>query len=393
MTQLKDILVKSEEQIEVKPECRYRQVTVKLWGKGVILRNEVFGSEIAAPKRHVLRFRDFLISKIDARNGAFGLVPDLLDGSVVSSDFPVFKLDLTRIYPRSLEWMRRSNRFIDICKASSEGTTNRVRLKEDRFLASEIPLPSLDEQRRIVARIEELVARIEEAQELRRRGVEEMDALKSSAKSVFFSKEFNKQWPIMALSDIADIRAGATLGRSLCGPTIKLPYLRVANVQDGYLDLGSIKEIEILESEQEKWQLQDGDILLTEGGDWDKLGRGVVWHSEIKMCIHQNHIFRLRVNPNEFDPEYLCSLIGSAYGKDYFRAASKQTTNLASINQRQLKAFKAFKPPLEEQRRIIAYVDALQSNLDALKRHQAETANKLDALMPSILNKAFSGEL
>lgn len=220
-----------------------------------------------------------------------------------------------------------------------------------------------------------------------------MDALKSSAKSVFFSKEFNKQWPIMALSDIADIRAGATLGRSLCGPTIKLPYLRVANVQDGYLDLGSIKEIEILESEQEKWQLQDGDILLTEGGDWDKLGRGVVWHSEIKMCIHQNHIFRLRVNPNEFDPEYLCSLIGSAYGKDYFRAASKQTTNLASINQRQLKAFKAFKPPLEEQRRIIAYVDALQSNLDALKRHQAETANKLDALMPSILNKAFSGEL
>lgn len=169
MTQLKDILVKSEEQIEVKPECRYRQVTVKLWGKGVILRNEVFGSEIAAPKRHVLRFRDFLISKIDARNGAFGLVPDLLDGSVVSSDFPVFKLDLTRIYPRFLEWMSRSNRFIDICKASSEGTTNRVRLKEDRFLASEIPLPSLDEQRRIVARIEKLVARIEEARELRRR--------------------------------------------------------------------------------------------------------------------------------------------------------------------------------------------------------------------------------
>jgi len=393
MTQLKDILVKSEEQIEVKPECRYRQVTVKLWGKGVILRNEVFGSEIAAPKRHVLRFRDFLISKIDARNGAFGLVPDLLDGSVVSSDFPVFKLDLTRIYPRFLEWMSRSNRFIDICKGTGGTPTSRNRLKEEKLLAMNIPLPPLEEQRRIVARIEELVARIEEAQELRRRGVEEMDALKSSAKSVFFSKEFNKQWPIMALSDIADIRAGATLGRSLCGPTIKLPYLRVANVQDGYLDLGSIKEIEILESEQEKWQLQDGDILLTEGGDWDKLGRGVVWHSEIKMCIHQNHIFRLRVNPNEFDPEYLCSLIGSAYGKDYFRAASKQTTNLASINQRQLKAFKAFKPPLEEQRRIIAYVDALQSNLDALKRHQAETANKLDALMPSILNKAFSGEL
>jgi type I restriction enzyme S subunit len=356
-----------------------------------VLRDSVSGSEIKTKKQQICHAGEFLVAEIDAKVGGFGIVPESLEGAIVSSHYFLFKLDEKSLDRRFLDYFIRTRHFRD--QVTAQGSTNYAAIRPEDVLGYMISLPPLDEQRRIVARIEELAARIEEARELRRRAVEEMDALKSSAESVFFSKEFNKQWPIMALSDIADIRAGVTLGRSLCGPTIKLPYLRVANVQDGYLDLGSIKEIEILESEQEKWQLQDGDILLTEGGDWDKLGRGVVWHSEIKMCIHQNHIFRLRVNPNEFDPEYLCSLIGSAYGKDYFRAASKQTTNLASINQRQLKAFKAFKPPLEEQRRIIAYVDALQSKLDALKRHQAQTAAELDALLPEILERAFRGEL
>jgi type I restriction enzyme S subunit len=392
---LKKVLKPVSRPEPVDPEKTYHILGAHWYAQGLYTKYIIKGAQIQAKKLYKIEKGDFVYNRLFAWKGSFSVAVDENDGCYVSIEFPSFAIDNDIFYSKYLWKLFSLDSIWDEALGLSTGgtPTSRNRLKEEKLLAMNIPLPPLEEQRRIVARIEELVARIEEAQELRRRGVEEMDALKSSAKSVFFSKEFNKQWPIMALSDIADIRAGATLGRSLCGPTIKLPYLRVANVQDGYLDLGSIKEIEILESEQEKWQLQDGDILLTEGGDWDKLGRGVVWHSEIKMCIHQNHIFRLRVNPNEFDPEYLCSLIGSAYGKDYFRAASKQTTNLASINQRQLKAFKAFKPPLEEQRRIIAYVDALQSNLDALKRHQAETANKLDALMPSILNKAFSGEL
>ena len=154
-----------------------------------------------------------------------------------------------------------------------------------------------------------------------------------------------KQWSKFLLGDIAEIRSGVTLGRNIRGKTIRLPYLRVANVQDGHLDLSVIKEVEILESEKDKWQLLPGDLLLTEGGDWDKLGRGTVWNGEIPNCIHQNHIFRVRVNPDEFISEYLSSLISSPYGKSYFQSASKQTTNLASINQRQLKAFTIFKPP------------------------------------------------
>ena len=276
-------------------------------------------------------------------------------------------------------------------QVTAQGSTNYAAIRPEDVLGYQIPLPPLDEQRRIVARIEELAARIEEARELRRRAVEETSALLLSSKGFLFGDEFNKDWPVLELGDFAEIRAGVTLGRSINGSTIRMPYLRVANVQDGYLNLNFVKEIEILESEREKWQLQDGDILLTEGGDWDKLGRGVVWHNEILNCIHQNHIFRLRIDAKEFDPEYLCALIGSNYGKKYFQVASKQTTNLASINQRQLKAFKAFKPPLQEQRRIVSYLDNLQSKLDALRRHQSETAAALEALLPAVLERA-SGE-
>jgi type I restriction enzyme S subunit len=201
------------------------------------------------------------------------------------------------------------------------------------------------------------------------------------------------RWPTKLLDDIAEIRSGVTLGRRLTRGTIRLPYLRVANVQDGHLDLSEIKEVEVLESEVEKWKLRSGDLLLTEGGDWDKLGRGTIWRDEIPNCIHQNHIFRLRTKSEEFVPEFVAKLISSPVGKTYFQKASKQTTNLASINQRQLKAFSVFQPPLPEQRRIVAKLDALQSEVDALKRLQAGTAAELDALLPAILDRAFKGEL
>jgi type I restriction enzyme S subunit len=165
------------------------------------------------------------------------------------------------------------------------------------------------------------------------------------------------------------------------------------SVQDGHLNLNEIKEIDVLEAEATKWKLVAGDLLLTEGGDWDKLGRGTIWRDEIPNCIHQNHIFRVRTSADEFIPDFLATLVASPIGKAYFQEASKQTTNLASINQRQLKAFRVFQPPLSEQRRIVSELDALQAQVDSLKKLQVETAAELDALLPSILDKAFKGEL
>src|SRR5712692_6590198 len=166
MVPLSKLLIRSEERAEIDPSKQYRQVTVRLWGKGVDLRTQVAGADVAASKQFIVRTNQFILSKIDARNGAFGLIPDSLDGAIVSSDFPIFTLNHPRILPEFLNWMSKTPGFVDLCKAASEGTTNRVRLKIDRFLATEIPLPPIEEQGRIVARIEELAAKIEEAQGL-----------------------------------------------------------------------------------------------------------------------------------------------------------------------------------------------------------------------------------
>lgn len=163
-------------------------------------------------------------------------------------------------------------------------------------------------------------------------------------------------WKTKPLASIAHIQTGIAKGAKKVKNPVELPYLRVANVQDGHLDLSYIKTIEIDSAQIERYRLQIGDVLLTEGGDFDKLGRGAVWKGEIDKCVHQNHIFVARPKSEVLLSDYLSLLTGSHYGKTYFRKCSKQSTNLASINSTQLKAFPVLLPSLPEQQSITSMV-------------------------------------
>lgn len=167
MVPLGAVLAKSDDWIAIHPDHKYQEVTVALWGNGARLRREVLGAEIASPTRLQVHTNQFIISRIDARNGATGLIPVGLEGAVVSNDFPVFTPDPERLAPQFLGWLSKTKNFVELCKAASEGTTNRVRLKEDRFLAMTISLPPLAEQGRLVERIDALAAKIEEATRLK----------------------------------------------------------------------------------------------------------------------------------------------------------------------------------------------------------------------------------
>lgn len=369
----------------------YKRPRVQLHAKGIVLRDEVPGALIKTKKQQVCRAGEFLVAEIDAKVGGVGIVPPSLDGAIVSSHYFLFTLRESKLDRRFLEFFIRTPAFRDQIEA--QGSTNYAAIRPADVLNYEIPLPALPEQRRIVARIEGLAVHIEEARGLRRAAVHEAVALVASRAESVFTGAAAQRWPARHLEEVTEIRSGVTLGRRLRGRTIQLPYLRVANVQDGHLDLSEIKEVEVLESEADKWTLQTGDLLLTEGGDWDKLGRGTVWRGEIPRCIHQNHIFRVRPRKEELLPEFLAALVGSPVGKAYFQAASKQTTNLASINQQQLKAFVVPQPPLPEQGRIVAELNALQAEVDKIRALQAETAAEVDALLPSILDRAFRGGL
>ncbi len=159
---LGEVLEPSSDRVQLDPDQTYAQVTARLWGKGLALRGLVKGSEIAAAQQNRVSTNQFVISKIDARHGAFGIVPAELDGAVVSNDFPAFDVDPERALPEYVAWVARTAWFIAICKSASEGSTNRVRLKESRFLAQAIPLPSTAEQQAIVARLNRAAASIAE---------------------------------------------------------------------------------------------------------------------------------------------------------------------------------------------------------------------------------------
>ena len=391
---LGDVARPVERPLVVTPGTTYRTIGVKWWGEGAYERATIDGSGTAARTLYLVREGDLIINKIWVRHGSTAIATKVVDGCAASNEFPMFELDASRVLPRWMHWLTKTSVFWDECAALSRGTSGKNRIKPGLFLTINVPLPSIDEQRRIVARIEELAARIEEARGLRQQAVESAAALELASSNSVFDPVKIARWPVVRLGDVADIRSGVTLGRNLIGHTIRLPYLRVANVQDGYLDLSLMKEVEVLPDEAKKWLLQCGDVLLTEGGDWDKLGRGTVWQGEITNCIHQNHIFRVRVvNSSEFDPHFVSALIGSPYGKKYFQASAKQTTNLASINQRQLKAFELYKPSISEQQQIVILLDRVRSKVIVLRQLQEETAAELNAMLPSLLERAFSGLL
>lgn len=188
-----------------------------------------------------------------------------------------------------------------------------------------------------------------------------------------------KEWEVCPLGSISSIASGITLGKDLSKmTTVRVPYLRVANVQDGYLDLTEVKFVDVPEAEATKYLLLYGDVLMNEGGDFDKLGRGAVWRNEVEGCCHQNHVFRVRTVQAELRPEFLAYWSASTYGKRYFILNSKQSTNLASINSTQLKAFPVAKPSLDEQsaiedrlQSIDRMIDMCQLDVDKLKQQKS----------------------
>jgi type I restriction enzyme S subunit len=185
-----------------------------------------------------------------------------------------------------------------------------------------------------------------------------------------------------------------TLGRRPPSePTCLIPYLTVANVKDGFLELKDVRSIEVTDTELMKWRLIPGDLLLTEGGDPDKLGRGTLWRGELTTCVHQNHIFRVRFRSHELLPEFGAAQVNSRYGKAYFFAHAKQTTGIATINQRVLRAFPLLCPPTSEQARIVAHLGAHFEEIERLEQRARDQSTAVDALLAALLRQAFSGEL
>ena len=201
-------------------------------------------------------------------------------------------------------------------------------------------------------------------------------------------------WVWASLDMLGEIASGVAKGTKRDVDTVvsEVPYLRVANVQRGFLDLSEVKTILATERDIGELTLVEGDVLFNEGGDRDKLGRGWVWREEVKNCIHQNHVFRLRPYLRELQSE-LISHHGNTFGKLWFQNAGKQTTNLASINMGILRAFPVPVAPAEEQGEVLEQIRTQLENLDRQERATNLAMAQATAQRQNILRAAFSGQL
>ncbi len=385
---LGDVLRRSDETVPILLGADYREVTVKLWGKGVVLRRAVSGAGIAGSRRFVARAGQLILSRIDARNGAIGIVPPELEGAVVTNDFPLFNLDLINLEPAFLGWLSKTRDFVELCQRASEGTTNRVRLQEQRFLALRMPLPPLVEQRRIVARIEELAAKIAETRALRQQAAEEAESVVMASRRLAVA---NCQTETIELAVVCS----AIIDNLHSNPRYAetgIPCVRSPDVGRGTLNLEEALRTD--EAEYRRRTIRgepqvDDIVLVREGGG---TGKCALVLSEQRFSLGQR-VMMLRPNPHKVMPKFLLhQLLSPLVQEDQILPLCKGSAS-PHLNIAALKRFSLQIPSLSEQRRIVAYLDGLQAKVDALKRLQSETAAELDALLPAILDRAFKGEL
>ncbi len=200
-------------------------------------------------------------------------------------------------------------------------------------------------------------------------------------------------WPVLRLRRVCRLQSGLTVdgSREVTGDAVTHPYLRVANVQAGWLNLDNVAEISVPRSIAASTMLRPGDVLMTEGGDLDKLGRGTVWRGEIPVCLHQNHVFAVRPHAGVLDARYLAYVTQSSNSRHYFESSGTKTTNLASTSSSKILDLPIPCPPFVEQRRVADFLDEETARLDNVLSTLNSALDRLQERRVSGIHHAVTG--
>lgn len=400
------------------------KISAVTWGRFQPEENKAL-APIDRPRPHeTVKSGDLLISRANTTTlvGAPVLVDKDYDYLMLPDKIlrVLYKAEL--VDPRYLVLALRSPIARAYIEANATGTSESMRnLSQAKLKNIPILLAPLPEQRRIADKLERLISRANFCRErldripkvlndFRQAILEsatsgELSAEWREAKNIhddfqsfeidesgsFKTYQFPSSWKAVRLSEIASIQGGITKDlKKQSHLHREIPYLRVANVQRGFLNLDEVKSIRVPPEKFESLLLKAGDILFNEGGDIDKLGRGWIWNDELPECTYQNHVFRARLLCQNFEPRYI-SWYGNSRGHAYFLNNGKQTTNLASINKSVLSSLPVALPPPEEQAEIVRRIESLFALADTIDAKHTVSLAQVNQLVPSLISKAFSG--
>jgi type I restriction enzyme S subunit len=373
------------------PGTAYRQIGVKLWGEGAYERETMDGAQTKYAQLFRTEAGDIIVNKIWARNGSVAVVPSSLAGCYGSGEFPMFAPRPDRLSSEWMHWLTKTRNFWAQCDEKSRGTSGKNRIRPDQFLRVEIPLPQLSEQQRIVAKIEELSAKIKEARVLRKQASEEAEAVVAREIADLFSRGKEKGWSERPLGDyVIDDCYGTS--EKTTDDVSGTAVLRMGNIQNGRLEPRDLKYLHLSDKDRSKLLLNKGDILVNRTNSAELVGKCAVFSLDGEFAF-ASYIIRLRFDTSRAEPRLVAAYINSPAGRAYMFSERKQMTGQANVNATTLKALPIALPDLEQQKHIMSYLDHLNAQVDVLRQEQSATAVALDALMPSILDKAFRGEL
>ena len=347
----------------------------------------------------VVRKGNLVVNKMKAWQGSLGVSAH--DG-IVSPDYLVCTVH-PGTHGRYLHHLLRSQLLISEFSRNSKGIRpSQWRLYWEDLSGINVHLPEIDTQRRIADFLDAETARLDRLISARTRQRDALDERVEAALNerlipgAASAQHGASPWPwlpdlppdrpLVRLGYVCRLQNGITIdgNRTISKDSITLPYLRVANVQAGWLMLGNVAEVTIPRSIADRSRLRPGDVLMTEGGDLNKLGRGTVWHGELTECLHQNHIFALRPNLDRLDGDYLALITRTVHGRCYFESTGSRTTNLASTNSSKILSFPIPLPSVEFQRKLarestedLATVSNIRTRLDHQRELLAERRQAL----------------
>lgn len=373
-TKFSTFLAHRKEFVRIDDIQLYKRARVQLHWKGIVLRDKVEGALIKTKEQQVARAGELLVAEIDAKVGGVGIVSPELNGAIVSSHYFLFQIDESKCLRPWLDWFVRSGGLAD--QFSARGSTNYAAIRPHHVLNCEIPLPPLDEQRRIVALIEEMAVRIAGSQRLRD------ESLETSA-SIVVSLHVN-----LSGQRMVSLRNILTLDerRIPVSSNGTYPQVGIKGFGGGLFARGALDGTQTTYKEFN--QLFDGALVLSQVKGWE--GAIAVCEERFAGWYASPEYRTFSFIRGEALPEYMSAVVSSPW---FYTKLTNLTRGVGARRERtRPEAFLHMQipmPTVEQQRKALHIFEKLNN----LKKAQSETSIELDALMPSILSKAFRGEL
>ena len=374
---------------------------------GISTRQPLIFSNAPSRARRITREGDTIVSTVRTYLRAVASIKKADDGVVVSTGFAVLRP--RALLPEYLGYLCKDSHIIEQIVARSVGVSYPAINASDIGEISGL-IPTSSEQSQIARFLDHETAKIDALIAEQQRLIELLQEKRQAVISHAVTKGLNPDapmkdsgvewlgdvpahWEVGSLRWYATIQGGIAKGKDNQGlATVEMPYLRVANVQDGYVDLSEVKSIDVLPSEVERYLLQTGDVLMNEGGDNDKLGRGCVWSGEIDPCLHQNHVFAIRTK-SSISPEWLAIFTQGSAARAYFQTSAKQSTNLASISASNIMGLPIAIPPPSEQTAILSQLESINSRIDVLSSSARSASQFLQERRSALISAAVTGKI